>query len=135
MPSLQYPNPAGGGYFNGGYNTKRHGSKNGGVIDGLQVETYYGYISNTNRANYSRVLGDSIIAYINNFYNINLENDVCQGSCSGDANHDHLVNALDLGRLLSQLGVCLNCLEDINNDGSVNIIDLLSILGHWGQCI
>ena len=41
VPSPKHPDPADGGFFSGGYNTWRHGSKSGGAIDGIQVETYY----------------------------------------------------------------------------------------------
>jgi hypothetical protein len=38
VPSPQFPGPSGGGYFSGGYNTQHHGSLNGGVMDGIQME-------------------------------------------------------------------------------------------------
>jgi hypothetical protein len=39
VPSSSDPYPQSGDlYFNGGYNTIRHGSKSGGVIDGIQIE-------------------------------------------------------------------------------------------------
>lgn len=43
-PSKTYPEPGNasiftdGGYFDGGYNTSRHGSKNGGTISAIQLE-------------------------------------------------------------------------------------------------
>lgn len=39
IPSSSDPAPNGTAYFNGGYSTGRHGSRNGGVIDGVQIET------------------------------------------------------------------------------------------------
>lgn len=39
IPSSSDPAPNGTPYFNGGYSTGRHGSRNGGTIDGLQIET------------------------------------------------------------------------------------------------
>lgn len=39
IPSSDDPAPNGTPYFNGGYSTVRHGSRNGGTIDGLQIET------------------------------------------------------------------------------------------------
>lgn len=38
VPSPAHPNPNGGHYFSGGYSTRRHGSRDGGTIDGAQLE-------------------------------------------------------------------------------------------------
>jgi hypothetical protein len=38
VPSTQQPNPGSDPYFSGGYNTGRHSSRNGGTIDGVQIE-------------------------------------------------------------------------------------------------
>ena len=38
VPSVNDPGPNGMRYFSGGYNTDRHGSKNGGMISAIQVE-------------------------------------------------------------------------------------------------
>jgi hypothetical protein len=38
VPSDRQPNPGSSGYFNGGYNTQRHGSAGGGPISGVQIE-------------------------------------------------------------------------------------------------
>ncbi len=38
VPSVNDPGPNGMRYFSGGYNTGRHGSKNGGMISAIQVE-------------------------------------------------------------------------------------------------
>ncbi len=38
VPSVNDPGPNGMRYFSGGYNTVRHGSKNGGMISAIQVE-------------------------------------------------------------------------------------------------
>ena len=38
VPSVNDPGPKGKRYFSGGYNTVRHGSKNGGMISAIQVE-------------------------------------------------------------------------------------------------
>lgn len=38
VPSVNDPGPGGMRYFSGGYNTARHGSRNGGLISAIQVE-------------------------------------------------------------------------------------------------
>lgn len=39
VPSPTNPGPGSNSYFSGGYNTERHGSNNGGLIDGIQIES------------------------------------------------------------------------------------------------
>jgi len=39
VPSPSNPSPNGGNYFNGGYTTQVHGSRDGGTIDAIQVES------------------------------------------------------------------------------------------------
>ena len=38
VPSIKYPGPEGSRYFSGGYNTLRHGSRDGGMISAIQIE-------------------------------------------------------------------------------------------------
>ena len=38
VPSPAHPAPDGGHYFSGGYSTRRHGSREAGTIDGVQLE-------------------------------------------------------------------------------------------------
>ncbi|CAH1799620.1 unnamed protein product [Owenia fusiformis] len=39
VPGPTFPGPNGGNYFSGGYNTRRHGSRDGGTIDAIQIES------------------------------------------------------------------------------------------------
>jgi hypothetical protein len=64
VPSPSYPHPAGGGYWSGGYNAWRHGSKNGGTIDGTQVETYWAFARDSERDAYSRALAETILGFM-----------------------------------------------------------------------
>lgn len=41
VPSASSPSPGTAEYFNGGYNTDRHGSRHGGPISGVQIETNF----------------------------------------------------------------------------------------------
>lgn len=38
VPGPVFPDPNGGNYFNGGYNVATYGSRNGGSVDGIQIE-------------------------------------------------------------------------------------------------
>ena len=74
VPSPQHTHPAGQGFFSGGYNTRRHGSRTAGTIDGIQVETYSGFINKeVIRDDYSRKLAESIRAYVELHYALSLK--------------------------------------------------------------
>jgi hypothetical protein len=47
VPSASTPHPGGNEYFIGGYNTSRHGSSNGGPISGVQIETHFTGVRDT----------------------------------------------------------------------------------------
>ena len=69
VPSVKHPHPAGQGFFSGGYNTARHGSRSGGVIDGTQVETYYDMINTfSERDDYSYKLALSMRDFLEHHY-------------------------------------------------------------------
>jgi len=74
VPSPKHPHPKGQGFFSGGYNTRRHGSKSGGVIDGTQVESYVKFINNeSGRDDYSLKLAQSMRAFVELHYQFSLE--------------------------------------------------------------
>lgn len=47
VPSPTDPDPAGAPYFTGGYDTQRHGSRDGGTVSGIQVEANYTGVRDT----------------------------------------------------------------------------------------
>ncbi len=63
-------------YFNGGYNTRAHGSIEGGVVDGIQIESHFNYVNSgeTARLNYSQKLAQAIFKYVEFWYGFDLEN-------------------------------------------------------------
>ncbi len=67
VPSSVQPDPGGNTYFNGGYNTDRHGSADGGVISGLQIESNYDGVRDTdaNRKAYAKVIVEIVDNYLN----------------------------------------------------------------------
>jgi hypothetical protein len=80
VPSPLYPNPGTADYFTGGYNVERHGSKNGGTINGIQIEMYrVGIRDNaTNRAAFAGVMSQVLDTYISLYLNINITTSIVQ---------------------------------------------------------
>ena len=75
MPSPTHPHPAGGGYFSGGYNTATHGSRSGGAVDGIQVETHYSIMdTEAERDDYARKLAQSMLGFFQTHYKMKLPN-------------------------------------------------------------
>jgi autotransporter-associated beta strand protein len=61
-------------YFNGGYNTAEHGSRGGGTIDGLQIESNFTGVRDTagNRTAYAQALARVLEEYFATHYNVSL---------------------------------------------------------------
>jgi hypothetical protein len=74
VPSQSDPHPQGASYFSGGYSTARHGSRDGGVIDGVQIEHNYQGVrdSATNREAYAHALAESILEFLERRMNIEI---------------------------------------------------------------
>ena len=73
VPSMyfEYPTDA---YFNGGYNTDRHGSKSGGSIDGVQIECNRAIrFYESARLAFADDLATIILAFLKEHYFTNLE--------------------------------------------------------------
>lgn len=68
VPSPQNPSPDKGGYFRGGYNVLRHGSRFGGVIDAIQIESPVELRMPQGRSNYAEILGKSIATFLRLYY-------------------------------------------------------------------
>jgi N-formylglutamate amidohydrolase len=71
VPSQQDPAPAvGDDYFNGGYNTLRHGSRDSTTIDAIQIECNFTGVRNTfdNRRNFATQLANSLKFYLGKHY-------------------------------------------------------------------
>lgn len=71
VPSASDPAPLpADAYFNGGYNTARHGSRDSSVINGIQFETNYTGIRNTNanRNAFARGLACVLKSYLDQWY-------------------------------------------------------------------
>ncbi len=79
IPSSSDPFPNGSeSYFSGGYNTKRHGSKNGGLIDGIQMECNHDIRFDTIlRKKFADSLAVAMINYYQAHYNNNFIGNYC----------------------------------------------------------
>jgi hypothetical protein len=74
VPSPTYPNPGGHPYYTGGYNTRRHGSRDGGSISGVQIEAHWNGLrdSASNRAAFAAALADALTAYLADHFGIDI---------------------------------------------------------------
>ncbi len=75
VPSSNQPNPGDDPYFTGGYNTQVHGSRDGGLISGMQIECNYSGVRNTssNRTVFSQALAEALETFIENLYGFDLQ--------------------------------------------------------------
>ena len=83
IPSPDMPNPGrGNAYFDGGYNVRRHGSAQGGAIDGVQMEVNLAGVRDTatNRTNFSLALTHVLDAYFTCWYGLDVKTGAACGS-------------------------------------------------------
>ena len=66
VPSPSEPNPGTNPYFRGGYSTRRHGSRDGGTVSGIQVELNWTGMRDEpeNRQRFADDFADSLIEYL-----------------------------------------------------------------------
>lgn len=102
VPSMQDPYPLEGqSYFSGGFNTGRNTSRNGGTIDGLQIEHHSSIRSNhTDRIIYSHKFANILISYLKLHY-------------FPDFDQSFVWNSSDTGISLTDLDMPYN--QDFNN--------------------
>lgn len=74
VPSLNQPNPGQDDYFTGGYNTVRHGSRDGGAIDAIQLEHHFPGLRDeaSNRERYAEALARILVDYFQAHYDVEL---------------------------------------------------------------
>lgn len=70
VPSSKQPDPGQDDYFTGGYNTLRHGSRDGGQIDAVQIEHHFPGLRDTheNRVRYAEVLAAALLDFFQAHY-------------------------------------------------------------------
>jgi hypothetical protein len=66
VPSPSAPHPEGAPYFSGGYSTARHGSRDGGIIDALQLEANLQGVRDTaaSREVFALAFAESLLDYL-----------------------------------------------------------------------
>ncbi len=66
VPSPEFPDAGEARYFNGGYNTRRYGSRDGGEISGFQVECPRKSVRNTekNRKAFAKAFASAVVEYL-----------------------------------------------------------------------
>lgn len=66
VPSAQQPAPGADPFFSGGYSTRRHGSRDGGVVSGVQIEAHRPGVRDTeaNRARFAGISSRVLEAYL-----------------------------------------------------------------------
>lgn len=79
VPSKQDPFPIGSEpFFSGGYNTQRHGSRDGGDIDGIQIECNQSIRFTTSiRQDFADSIAQSVIDYYDIHYNAQFIGNYC----------------------------------------------------------
>ncbi len=77
VPGPRDPGPGSNPYFTGGYNTIRHGSRDGGSISGVQLEANFPGVRDTpeNRAGFARALTE----VLDIFFEVHFERDLEAG--------------------------------------------------------
>jgi hypothetical protein len=64
VPSPTHDGPSGQSYFSGGYNTRIHGSRDGGRVDAIQIESAYVNRDAPMREAYARGLAAAMVNYM-----------------------------------------------------------------------
>ncbi len=74
VPSPNQPDPGGEPYFTGGYNTARHGSRDGGTISAMQIEMHFVGARDTeaSRAAFAAALAEALEVYMAAHFQVNL---------------------------------------------------------------
>ena len=74
VPSPAYPNPGGRPYYSGGYNTRRHGSRAGGAVSGVQLEANWTGVreGESDRQAFAEALAEVLEIYFDAHFGIDL---------------------------------------------------------------
>lgn len=72
VPSAEQPDPGSDPFFSGGYSTRRHGSRDGGTVSGVQIEAHRIGLRDTsgNRARFAGISGAVLEEYLARHYGL-----------------------------------------------------------------
>jgi hypothetical protein len=82
VPSQSQPDPGGAPFFSGGYNTGRHGSRDGGTVSGVQIECNYTGVRDT--ATNRQAFAEALAEVLSGFFPVYFEQEF-SGSKAQDA--------------------------------------------------
>lgn len=68
VPSPNHPGPDGGNYYSGGYISKTYGSKYGGDVDAIQIESPRSLRSSSASPPYAQDLAQAIVDFMDLYY-------------------------------------------------------------------
>jgi hypothetical protein len=74
VPSTAQPDPGQDDYFTGGYNTARHGSRDGGSVSGIQMEHHFPGLRDDaqNRERYAQALANALLIFFSAHFGFEL---------------------------------------------------------------
>lgn len=75
VPNPNEPVPQDSTYYNGAYNTYTHSSRNGGTIDGVQIENHYTFMGKSSRSAYAQAMAETLVCFVEIQYGIDLNYD------------------------------------------------------------
>ena len=70
IPSPAHPRPGAAKFYSGGYNTKRHGSRDGGTIDAIQIESPKKVRNDEKGPKYTAALAKAIVTFMVEHYDL-----------------------------------------------------------------
>jgi hypothetical protein len=82
VPSQSQPNPGEDPFFSGGYNTGRHGSRDGGTVSGVQIECNYTGVrdNGANRQAFAEALAEVLTSFFPIFFEREFTGSRAEGS-------------------------------------------------------
>jgi hypothetical protein len=106
---------AGNPYYNGGYLTRRHGSKNGGTVDGIQIESSAASRQPRTIRHYAQSVAQTIHRFVCEYYTVTGEHDVTSVSrdviatdCNRNVSHrGWAVDSIGAGIMVVAFTTCL----------------------------
>jgi N-formylglutamate amidohydrolase len=139
VPSPTIPTPGSDDYFNGGYNTLTHGSKNSGTVSAIQIECNYTGVRDTsaNRSAFATQLVDATGVYFTNHFGFDLNDydgdrlsNFLEYALGGDPNTSTSTPLPQAGKAGGRLALTFNRVL-ANTDITMTVQANDSVTGTW----